>query len=278
MYIKFNNRSKIYNVSVIPQGNNVVTLKFRDEQPEVNTSGFHCYADASATLDVAGDTYTNFDTVYRNDDVTAGYNGYQLSNDGSHYTPSRKNVVVKATWEDNEDAKGFRPDSMEVTVLKNGEEFETRELNVSNNYTITYENVLDSDRYTIEIDDVNHYNKTINGTTVNYVLNIRDIVVSVEFMGDYTTLPNSVDVDVFNGDTLVETLTLNDSNNWKHTYVNIPVDTYYSVNAEDIDGFNKTIYGTTVTYEYISGDLETRVSALEAEIQAIDNAIGGMIE
>ena len=272
MYIKFNNRSKIYNVSVIPQGDNIVTLKFRDEQPEVNTSGFHCYNDPQATLDVAGDTYVNFDTVYRNDDVTAQYNGYQLSNDGSHYIPSRHNVVVQANWEDNNDAKGFRPDSMEVTVLKNGEELETRVLNASNNYTITYENVLESDSYTIEIEDVNHYNKTINGTTVNYVLNIRDIVVAVEFTGEPTTLPNSVDVEVFSGELLVETLTLNDSNNWKHTYVNIPVETTYTVNAEDITGFNKTINGTTIFYEYISGDLEARVSALEAAIQAIDEA------
>lgn len=278
MYIKFNNRSNVYNVSVIPQGDNIVTLKFRDGQPEVNTSGFHCYLDASATLDVAGDTYVDFDTVYRNDDVTAEYNGYQLSNDGSHYVPSRHNVVVKANWEDNDDAKGFRPDSIEVTVLKNGEELETRELNADNNYSITYENVLESDSYTIEIDDVNHYNKTINGTTVNYVLNIRDIVVSVEFIGNAPSLPNSVDVDVFNGELLVEILTLNDSNEWKHTYVNIPVDTYYTVNADDIEGFSKSINGTTVSYEYISGDLEARVSALEAEIQAIDDAIGGNIE
>ena len=278
MYIKFNNRSKIYNVSVVPQGDNIVTLKFRDEQPEVNTSGFHCYNDPQATLDVAGDTYVDFDTVYRNDDVTAQYNGYQLSNDGSHYIPSRHDVIVKANWEDNDDAKGFRPDSMEVTVLKNGEELETRELNSSNNYTITYENVLESDSYTIEIEDVNHYNKTINGTTVNYVLNIRDIVVAVEFTGEPTTLPNSVTVEVFSGELLVETLTLNDSNNWKHTYVNIPVETTYTVNAEDITGFNKSINGTTIFYEYISGDLEARVSALEAEIQAIDEAIGGTIE
>lgn len=278
MYIKFNNRSNVYNVSVIPQGDNIVTLKFRDDQPEVNTSGFHCYLDASATLDVAGDTYVNFDTVYRNDDVTAEYNGYQLSNDGSHYVPSRHNVVVNANWEDNNDAKGFRPDSIEITVLKNGEELETRELNADNNYSITYENVLESDSYTIEIDDVNHYNKTINGTTVNYVLNIRDIVVEVEFLGNAPSLPNSVDVDVFNGELLVETLTLNDTNSWKYTYVNIPVDTYYTVDAEDIEGFVRTINGTTVSYEYISGDLEARVSALEAEIQAIDDAIGGNIE
>lgn len=83
MYIKFLNSKTSLKCSVSASGN-VVTLKFKDKIV-VNTSGFRAYLDKDCEYDIGGDTYEKFKTIYRDDEVTAEYNGYQLSNDGSVY-------------------------------------------------------------------------------------------------------------------------------------------------------------------------------------------------
>lgn len=91
MYIKFNDsdseRESPVQCTVIPQGGTIVTLRFpTNTELVVNTSGFTLYLDAEMLQDIGGDSYTGFTTIYRNDNETARYNGYQLSNDGSVYT------------------------------------------------------------------------------------------------------------------------------------------------------------------------------------------------
>ena len=85
MYIKFANREEPVEGSVFVAGN-VATLKFKKDLV-VNTSGFRCYLDKKMTHNISGSSYLNFRTMYRNDEETAKYNGYQLSNNGSVYTP-----------------------------------------------------------------------------------------------------------------------------------------------------------------------------------------------
>lgn len=81
MYIKFLKTKKPIECTVVPN-DNIVTLKFK-EDIVVNTNGFRCYLDEKCEYDISGTSYENFNTVYRNDDETAKYNSYQLSNDGS---------------------------------------------------------------------------------------------------------------------------------------------------------------------------------------------------
>lgn len=81
MYIKFLNSNLPIECSVTPS-ENIVTLKFKDKVV-VNTSGFHCYLDKECEYDIGGSSYEDFTTIYRDDEETAKYNGYQLSNDGS---------------------------------------------------------------------------------------------------------------------------------------------------------------------------------------------------
>lgn len=82
-YLKFLDANKLIPCVVIPKGN-IVTLKFPDKII-VDTSGFHLYLDNQGEYDIGGESYVGFRTVYRNDDETAKFNGYQLSNDGSVY-------------------------------------------------------------------------------------------------------------------------------------------------------------------------------------------------
>lgn len=86
MYIKFLNSQYPVECSVEQISDNVVELKFANEVI-VNTSGFMSYLDEQCEYDIGGNSYVGFTTVYRNDETTVAKNGYQLSNDGSVYTP-----------------------------------------------------------------------------------------------------------------------------------------------------------------------------------------------
>lgn len=82
-YLKFLNSSEVYKCKVIPKGN-IATLKF-ESKTEVSTAGFDLYLDEACQTDIGVGFYHAFTTIYRNDDTTAEYNGYQLSKDGSVY-------------------------------------------------------------------------------------------------------------------------------------------------------------------------------------------------
>lgn len=84
-YIKFRDAKNLIKGSVIPQGDNIVTLKFPKEKV-VDTSGFNLYLDEKGEIDIGGSKYLSYTTIYRNDEETDKYNGYQLSNDGSIYS------------------------------------------------------------------------------------------------------------------------------------------------------------------------------------------------
>lgn len=83
-FLKFLGTRKMIPCKVIPEGN-VVTLKFNEPQAEPNLSGFDLFLDMKAEINIGGNAYHGFTTLYRNDEVTAAYNGYQLSNDESVY-------------------------------------------------------------------------------------------------------------------------------------------------------------------------------------------------
>lgn len=83
-YLKFLDSNNLIPCTVSPAGN-IVTLEFPGSVI-VDKSGFRLYLDAAGDLDIGGEDYLGYTTIYRNDDVTAAYNGYQLSNDGSVWT------------------------------------------------------------------------------------------------------------------------------------------------------------------------------------------------
>lgn len=86
-YVRFLGDESVRKAIVMPNDKeNIVTLKFEEEK-EVNTSGFDLFLDEECEVDIGGDSYHRFTTMYRNDETTEEYNGYQLSNDGSVYAP-----------------------------------------------------------------------------------------------------------------------------------------------------------------------------------------------
>lgn len=83
-YIKFKGSSDVAVCRVTPAGN-IVTLSFQDA-PIVKANGFEVFLDEQCEMRIGN--YLDYTTLYRNDDITGSYNGYQLSNDGSTYKRS----------------------------------------------------------------------------------------------------------------------------------------------------------------------------------------------
>ena len=141
----------------------VVTLK--GDFP-IKTAGFYL----SQPGKVNDLNYTAFNTVYR---VIAG--GVQFSDDGSVWVEPTRDVIVQAVWDDHDDIEGLRPESVAVTV--NGEVVMLE----ADAWSITYEDVKESEVIGVtDAADIDGYDKTISGTTVEYYHEHLDPTPSLE--------------------------------------------------------------------------------------------------
>lgn len=123
-YLKFLDANKLIPCVVIPRGN-IVTLKFPDKII-VDTSGFHLYLDEQGEYDIGGEEYIGFRTVYRNDDETAKFNGYQLSNDGSVWVEPKPEPDIPEpepyvpTLEETQEMKIAEMNAVQQSVIQAG--------------------------------------------------------------------------------------------------------------------------------------------------------------
>ena len=186
--IKFNEIEKPINVSFSIQ-NNIITLT--GNVPK-NTSGFIAYT----VNDIVLGDYSDFTTIYR-----VLPDAVQFSNDGSVWVPPKKNVLIAASWDDGNDVKGIRPAEVAIDILLNGEKDKSIKLNSSMGWQYELTNVLESDEYTINVEDVTDYSYLINGTSVIYkteypqpeVLTVDDVAIAVAELTD-VVVQNSTDI------------------------------------------------------------------------------------
>lgn len=186
--IKFNEIEKPINVSFSIQ-NNIITLTGNVPQ---NTSGFVAYT----VNDIVLGDYSDFTTIYR-----VLPDAVQFSNDGSVWVPPKKNVLIAASWDDGNDVKGIRPAEVAIDILLNGEKDKSIKLNSSMGWQYELTNVLESDEYTINVEDVTDYSYLINGTSVVYkteypqpeVLTVDDVAIAVAELTD-VVVQNSTDI------------------------------------------------------------------------------------
>lgn len=118
-YLKFLDSKKIIQCTVVPESEHIVTLKFHDAVT-VDKSGFDLFLDEQGELDIGGDSYHGYNTVYRNDDTTAEYNGYQLSNDGSVYEEQPQPTPVEPTLDELKNQKIAEMNAAQQESIQNG--------------------------------------------------------------------------------------------------------------------------------------------------------------
>lgn len=123
-YLNFLQSKDFIKCFVTPSGS-VATIKFPEgTEPVISTKGFHLFLDAAGNLDIGGEDYLGYTTIYRNDEVTAVYNGYQLSNDGSVWTPPapapEPEPTPEPTLEELQEAKVQEMNAVQQATIQSG--------------------------------------------------------------------------------------------------------------------------------------------------------------
>ncbi len=97
-FIKYlnDNTDAVYSASVIPTGE-LVTITFKDEKKVINTSGFNAYLDQECTVDIGGDSYHGFTTLYKDEEDEKTF---ILSKDGSVYVEPTPEPTPEETLDD----------------------------------------------------------------------------------------------------------------------------------------------------------------------------------
>lgn len=159
---------------------------------------------------------------------------------------------IQKVWKDS----GYefkRPSSVKVEVYRNGEYWDTIELNELNRWqadlpdTVEQWTVREVDvpgGYTVTISN-NRYGIVITNTYHPDIPTIGKKVIKVwEDGGNIDARPSGIQVELLHGNTVYDTVTLNDANDWQYFWRNLPAIGYgdWSVREKYIpDGYTATV-------------------------------------
>ena len=188
------------------------------------------------------------------------------------YIPEETEVTVVKKWVDNENEDGIRPTSVKVQLIANGEVKEEVELSEENNWEHTFEKLPVKENGLIinyEVEETNvpeGYEKTIKEITQEGIIN-RSFEITNTYIPEETEVtvvkkwvdnddqdgirPTSVKVQLLANGEVKEEVELNEENNWKHTFKELPVkengqEISYEVEEKEVpEGYEKSIKETT---------------------------------
>ena len=192
-------------------------------------------------------------------------------------------VTVLKVWDDNDNAEGFRPESVTVNLMKNGTKVDSVALNAANEWTKTWTELQKYEggkavSYTVTEEKVENYSTLItkadDGTFTYTVTNSREkekTQVSVEKIwndsdnkGNFR--PANVTVKLLANGKEAGTVELNAENEWKHTWTDLQkyansAEIQYTVAETQVPGYivpavkkiseDEWAYTITNTYTYV---------------------------
>ena len=243
--------------------------------------------------------YTVEETIpegYTNEITGDAETGYIITN---KHTPEITQISVTKVWSDNNNQDGLRPDSVDVTLLANGVEKETVTLNEGNGWKYTFENLpLKSGgnpiTYIVQEKNVPEgYVVSIEGNATDgfTVVNTHETdltSVSVTKVWDDANnqdgiRPESVSVSLLANKEVKETVTLDEGNNWTHTFTDLPkkqdgVDIVYEVIENDVpEGYEVEISGTaTVGFKATNTHAPEEVKIFDLALRKYITEINGV--
>lgn len=162
-------------------------------------------------------------------------------------------ITVNKVWDLN-DSKVELPESIEVGLYKNGSLVNKQDLSESNNWTFTWAGLDDKYTWTVEeITELDKFNTTTTKTgnvytiTNTYEPTYTNLTVNKkwDFNGVLFIESTPVEVGLYKDGSLVDTITLSETNNWTYTWTNLN-DTYsWTVNEiTELEYFTKYIEET----------------------------------
>ena len=205
------------------------------------------------------------------DSVVSGdvANGYKITNT---HEVEKTSVRVSKDWNDGGNQDGIRPSSIIVRLEANGTEVATKILDASNQWAGTFEE-LDKNangkniKYTIKEDSVDGYATEITGNAKNGYLitnTHKPEITSVKVNKIWDDAnnqdgkrPTEVTITLKGNNKFIQTIELNNKNEWTHTFKNLPKkaggkDIEYTVEEDNIEnGYKSNITKKAESgYEY----------------------------
>ncbi len=185
-------------------------------------------------------------------------------------------VTAIKLWDDNENANGKRPTSIKLQVKNEDTVVKEQTVTEADNWRYTFTNLPTYDNegntinYTVDeaevnTDDLKFYTKEINGKVITNTFTVPDEKVSIEVNKVWSDSdnangkrPESIKLQVKNGNTVAKEQTVTESDNWKYTFTDLPKyneqgnEIVYTVdeaevNENDLKFYTKTVEGTTIT-------------------------------
>ena len=227
------------------------------------TTWTHTFTDLPVKNNGAAITYTVDEA-----EVPAGYtktvNGTTITNT---YTPETTSVSFNKVWRDSNNQDGKRPENVTVILYADGIEKQRMTVGETENWEGTFDNLPKYQTgkvgqlitYTVDEAEVPAgYTKLVSGTTITNAYTPETVAVSVSKAWDDANdqdgiRPESVTVRLSNG----ESVRLDASNGWKHTFTNLPryengVEIQYTITEDAVTGYTAQITGDAATGYHVT--------------------------
>lgn len=143
-------------------------------------------------------------------------------------------LTVNKTWEDENNKWGFRPESIDIILKKDGVEVERKQI-TKDNLSVTFTDLLveDSDRYTIEEAPLLLYSSSIEYNELEDCYEITntlrndiftDISGTKTWVGDTESKrPESITIKLLKDGEVYRTTTTNAEKDWKYIFPKVPI-------------------------------------------------------
>ena len=174
-------------------------------------------------------------TKVDNLNVTIVANNSNITLINTHET-RKVSVNVTKVWDDNKDQDGIRPDVIYVQLYANNEtKGNVVRLSESNDWTYVFENLDEYSKgtpinYTVdEVDIPQGYTRVVTNDSYSFIINNTHIteLTNVSVAKVWNDANNTdgkrvpIKVNLMIGDEVIDSVELNDDNNWKHTFTGL---------------------------------------------------------
>ncbi|MEN0511350.1 Cna B-type domain-containing protein [Staphylococcus aureus] len=148
------------------------------------------------------------------------------------YTPETTSISGEKVWDDKDNQDGKRPEKVSVNLLANGEKVKTVDVTSETNWKYEFKDLPKYDEgnkieYTVTEDHVKDYTTDINGTTITNKYTPGETSATVTKNWDDNNNQDGkrlteIKVELYqDGKATGKTATLNESNNWTHTWTGL---------------------------------------------------------
>ena len=207
---------------------------------------------------------------------------------GIDYTYSIENTAIKAVvvnvekvWDDG----GYhaRPASVEVTLFRNNEAYDTVVLNKENNWLYNWTGLTDEYIWSVDETEVpSEYVKSLTNENGNWILtNTRapkPVSITVTKAWNHNggkNLPESIPVTLYRNDEAYETVFLSADKDWTHTWDDLTDAAQWRVDETDVPaGYTKEI--AVEGYEFVITNTRT-IHPVEVRVTKVWAASEGVI-